>query len=392
MSARSRRRHRRTSRKRNPFLLALLVLGSMRRRSAVLEPRSLRAQRRSRGALDRRAAAPIEVGRRTRSSTRPTARCSGYIQSDEVRQPGARSARIPQDLKDATVAIEDRRFYEHSGIDLEGVVRAGCENLTAGRGQAGRLDDHHAARPQPLHRGPRARPRAQDQGGEARQGAGGPALDKDWILERVPEHRLLRHHQRRAPRSASRRRPRSTTPSRAKDLDLAAGGDDRRPAPGALPVQPAPQPDGAALERRNEVLARDGASRATSPRARPTEARRPRVSSSSPGDKYSEIREPYFFDFVEQQLIEEYGVNTVRNGGLKVLYDDRPRAAGGRRATRSRTTSTTRTDPSAAVVSIDPSNGYIRAMASSGQLLRASSSTSPPRATASPARPSRSSP
>lgn len=34
------------------------------------------------------------------------------------------SASIPGDLKNAAVAIEDQRFYEHHGVDLEGVLRA----------------------------------------------------------------------------------------------------------------------------------------------------------------------------------------------------------------------------------------------------------------------------
>src|SRR4029450_7445643 len=40
----------------------------------------------------------------------------GVIHSDKIRQPVG-TARIPQDLKDATVAIEDRRFYDHGGLD-----------------------------------------------------------------------------------------------------------------------------------------------------------------------------------------------------------------------------------------------------------------------------------
>lgn len=36
---------------------------------------------------------------------------------------------IPQDLCDAFVAIEDERFYEHNGIDIKGIVRAGVSAL-----------------------------------------------------------------------------------------------------------------------------------------------------------------------------------------------------------------------------------------------------------------------
>jgi penicillin-binding protein 1A len=42
------------------------------------------------------------------------------------------SARIPQALKDATVAIEDRRFYVHHGVDFVGVARALIADVLAG--------------------------------------------------------------------------------------------------------------------------------------------------------------------------------------------------------------------------------------------------------------------
>jgi membrane peptidoglycan carboxypeptidase len=45
----------------------------------------------------------------------------------------ANSDYIPTKLKDYLVQIEDKRFYEHSGIDFKGITRAGIENLKAGR-------------------------------------------------------------------------------------------------------------------------------------------------------------------------------------------------------------------------------------------------------------------
>ena len=32
---------------------------------------------------------------------------------------------VPQDLRDAFVAVEDNRFYEHNGIDIQGIIRSG---------------------------------------------------------------------------------------------------------------------------------------------------------------------------------------------------------------------------------------------------------------------------
>lgn len=39
---------------------------------------------------------------------------------------------IPLDLQHAVVAIEDERFYEHNGIDIRGILRAGTRALTTG--------------------------------------------------------------------------------------------------------------------------------------------------------------------------------------------------------------------------------------------------------------------
>ncbi|WP_188510423.1 transglycosylase domain-containing protein [Conyzicola nivalis] len=39
---------------------------------------------------------------------------------------------VSQFLKDATVAGEDRRFYEHGGVDLQGVIRAAVGNVSGG--------------------------------------------------------------------------------------------------------------------------------------------------------------------------------------------------------------------------------------------------------------------
>lgn len=42
-------------------------------------------------------------------------------------------ARIPKVLRDAVVAVEDARFFQHGAVDLQGMARAALRNLTAGR-------------------------------------------------------------------------------------------------------------------------------------------------------------------------------------------------------------------------------------------------------------------
>ena len=41
-------------------------------------------------------------------------------------------AQVPRHLIDAVLAMEDRRFFAHGGVDLRGVVRAVFANLDAG--------------------------------------------------------------------------------------------------------------------------------------------------------------------------------------------------------------------------------------------------------------------
>ncbi len=55
----------------------------------------------------------------------------GFIQSNELRSPIPWS-QIPANLANATVAIEDQRFYKDDGIDLTGIFRAAVKDLLHG--------------------------------------------------------------------------------------------------------------------------------------------------------------------------------------------------------------------------------------------------------------------
>ena len=56
----------------------------------------------------------------------------GFLISEfgEERRAFVKIENVPKNLKDAVLAIEDRRFYQHSGIDTKGVLRAIKNNLT----------------------------------------------------------------------------------------------------------------------------------------------------------------------------------------------------------------------------------------------------------------------
>jgi penicillin-binding protein 1A len=57
----------------------------------------------------------------------------GYIYSDSV-YSGVTAGRIPKTLKQATVAVEDRRFYQHGALDYQGILRAGIKDVFGGGG------------------------------------------------------------------------------------------------------------------------------------------------------------------------------------------------------------------------------------------------------------------
>ena len=70
---------------------------------------------------------------------------------------------FPDHLIKAVLATEDRRFYDHFGIDIGGTFRALLTNARAGGVVQGGSSHHPAARQEPVPE-QRAHARAQDQG------------------------------------------------------------------------------------------------------------------------------------------------------------------------------------------------------------------------------------
>lgn len=54
------------------------------------------------------------------------------VLNDKGRQTFLSLSDIPESLQNAFVAVEDRRFYEHSGVDFQSILRAIWQNLSAG--------------------------------------------------------------------------------------------------------------------------------------------------------------------------------------------------------------------------------------------------------------------
>jgi penicillin-binding protein 1A len=276
----------------------------------------------------------------------------GSIPAEKNRQPVALSQMSPWMAK-ATVAIEDRRFYKHGGVDYKGIVRAAIRDLRAGKVvQGGSTITQQLVRNLYISR-QRTFKRKIKEACLAIKLARNKS--KDWILGSYMNAVYYGNHAygiEAAAQTYFSRRARTLT------LDQSALLAGLPQAPSVF--DPIHRPLDA-LERRDEVLRAMLVNGALT-RRQFDSAIADRNLHLVPGKLYTRIREPYFFSYVRDQLIAEYGANTVRTGGLKVYTTIDPRLQSAARRAIVDTLSSP-TDPASALVSIDPSTGAIKAMA-----------------------------
>ena len=284
----------------------------------------------------------------------------GVVPSEEAREPVSID-RIPKQLQRATVAIEDQRFYQHGGIDLEAILRAGLKDLEAGEPvEGGSTITQQLVRSLCIKHPSRNLERK--------------------IIEAKLAIEYAERHSRREILGQYLNIASYGTVNGSTAIGVQAASKFYFAKPvwklslgqaallAGLPQAPTDynpilHPK-AALARRNEVLSKMVGLRYV-PRARGRRAQRHDLGLDlSKG--YFDHHQPYFFDYVESKLIAEYGVDIVRNGGLRVYTTIEPKLQEvGLEAMRS--TLPYSSDPSSALVSIDPRNGDIRAMVSSSR-------------------------
>ncbi|HEV7562643.1 MAG TPA: transglycosylase domain-containing protein, partial [Solirubrobacterales bacterium] len=282
----------------------------------------------------------------------------GAIDSSEARSPVSID-RIPKSLQLATVAIEDQRFYQHGGVDTEGILRAALADLEAGEAvEGGSTITQQLVRNLCIQNPQRN-------------------LERKIKEAKLAIEYSERHSRREILGSYLNIASYGTVEgSTAVGVGAAARIFFSKPVwkldlPQAALLAGLPQAPSEynplldprlARERRDEVL-RQMAKLGYVSRERAAAAM-DRGLGVSVSDSYFKHRQPYFFDYVENQLIEKYGVNTVRRGGLDVrttIDPDLQRVG----LETMRSTLPYSTDPASALVSIDPRNGQIRAMVSS---------------------------
>lgn len=256
-------------------------------------------------------------------------------------------------LPRATIAIEDRRFWQHGGVDFRGTLRAAVADLVAGRAVQGAstLDQqlvdnlYLPNRPHTI-------------AFKEREACLALKLDKAWgkrrILRRYLNTVFYGHNAYGVEAAAE-----TYFSKHAKELGPAQAALIAGLPQAPTVYDPFAQPQ-AAIRRRNEVLQAMAATGVIPERAARGLERLP--LHLRPTRLYAVKREPAFFDYVQSQLVAAYGARRAAQGGLRVTTTIEPRLqALARRAMA--TTLDRRRDPASALVSIDRS-GAIRAMVS----------------------------
>ncbi len=286
-----------------------------------------------------------------------------YMASDVLRTQ-LTQAQEPKLLREATVAIEDRRFYHHGGVDYLGMLRAAVKDvLHAGGGgiQGGStltmqlvtniyLPKNIAATHNLRYKIVQAKLATEL---ENQRG-------KDWVLTQylndVPYGTT---YGQTAIGVAAASQMFFNRPVGRLDLAqyaLLAG----------LPQAPSDYnpffDKAAALARRAQVLqAMVNSHYITAAQARAANAEGLQVT---PNDTYQQVRQPYVVDYVKQELVDLLGQRKVDEGGLKVYTTinlaDQRYAAEAIRANEGRPG-----DPAVALTSVDPATGDIVALQNS---------------------------
>jgi penicillin-binding protein 1A len=282
----------------------------------------------------------------------------GFIRAGDVRSPVTWD-QIPTDLKNASVAIEDQRFYHNDGVDLTAIFRSAVKDLLDGEAlQGGSTITMQLVRN--LYLG----------------------SDQHTLKQKIIEAKLAieyneTHSKRSILTSYLNSVPYTTVDGQtALGVQAAARIIFDEPVSrlnlaqtallAGLPQAPSEYNPflhpAAARERRNIVLAKMAelhyisAAQANAAQAAPLQVKL--------GNFYSQRREDFFFEYVREQLEQRYGRQTVEQGGLKVYTTLDLNMQGLARKAIGEVLDEPG-DPASAVVTLDPHNGYIEAMAES---------------------------
>ncbi len=289
----------------------------------------------------------------------------GYVRTNTVYEYAAPN-QIPKRLEEATVAIEDRRFYQHGALDYQGIVRAGVKDLL---GDGNALQGASTLTMQLVNNMfiPPGYRTHRDLKYKIVQAKLAEQLEskhpKSWILDSylnaVPYGTSNGEEAVGVGAAALMFFNRPVSKLNLAQMSLLAG----------LPQSPSqydPLVYGkVAKARRNSVLQAMVTSHYISQGLASAVEKQP--LQVHPNSRYIQHSQPYIFDYVEQQLIQRFGLKEAETGGLKVYTTIDPRLEqdaltavidheGGANLDA---------QPAAALAAVNPANGNVLAIASS---------------------------
>jgi penicillin-binding protein 1A len=287
----------------------------------------------------------------------------GYIDSSVLRSV-VPITQLPLALREATVAIEDRRFFHHGGVDYVGILRAGIRDV--------------------FHPG------------AGIQGASTLTMQlvtNVYLPERIAEHHSIRYkivQAKLANQLESEHAKAWILGQYLNDVDYGTTGGQTAIGVGAasrmffdkpverldlaqyallagLPQAPSEynpfKAPGLARARRTQVLQAMVTSHYITQAQADAAAATPLQVKAN--NTFGQHREPFIFDYVKQQLISKFGRHAVEHGGLRVYTTIDPRRQ--QEATAALLAHEGGPgQPAAALASLNPANGEIQALATTG--------------------------
>ncbi|MEH1898510.1 MAG: penicillin-binding protein 1A [Nostoc sp.] len=277
-------------------------------------------------------------------------------QQGEATREQLKLEQIPDNLKKAFIASEDRRFKQHNGVDPQGIVRASLNNLRSqGVVEGGSTITQQLTRilflkqEQTIWRKLKEVRLAQKMEHE---------LTKDQILERYLNLVYLGSGAYGVADAAWVYFSKSPDQLSLAEMATIAG---LAPAPSLYAPDKNPE---AAIRRRNLVLQRMQEDGVVTPEQRQTAAQEPlTLKSSLP--KRVQVESPYFTSYIQKELPKYVSSNVLKSGGLVVETTLNPtwQKVGEEAVAKTlRNQGRWENFKQAAMVAIDPRNGEIKAM------------------------------
>jgi len=263
---------------------------------------------------------------------------------------------ISASLRDAVIAVEDHRFYEHRGVDFEAIGRAAGENVASlSIRQGGSTITQQLVKNTYIAQEQRQSPSFQRKIAEASLAwQYEEEHEKDEILEQYLNTVYFGANAYGAEAAARTYYDKEATDLTLPESALLAGIIN---LPGTY--DPFSDPE-SARARRDIVLDRmleHGYVTSEEYEAAATED-----LNLSRGVVEPESENEYFLDAVRKELAEEYGDRALYEGGLKIYTTLDPRLQGLATEAVGKVVAPASDDPSASLVSVEPSTGAVKAM------------------------------